>query len=143
MAADDTGDGLEEELARIVLERVEAERREADEHVLRQVTFRLRMQPLIGAIERLQALGLRDLRHQLIRMQYLKPIEGVRIEFGRFTATLVSRPDGDCRIELMHNEGTMMNVETYDPVGEDELPERFREIMHGIAAEGERPRRGN
>jgi hypothetical protein len=74
-------------------------------------------------------------------MQYLKPIEGVRIEFGRFTATLVTRLDGDCRIELMHNEGTMMNVETHDPVGEDELAERFREIMHSIAAEGERPRR--
>jgi hypothetical protein len=26
-------------------------------------------------------------------------------------------------------------------VGEDELAERFREIMHSIAAEGERPRR--
>lgn len=141
MAADDTGDELEEELAKIVLERVESQRREADEHVLRQVVFRLRMQPLIGAVERLQVLGLRDLRHQLIRMQYLKPIEGVRIEFGRFTATLIARADGDCRIELMHNEGSMMNVETYDPVGEDELAERFREIMHGIAGEGERPRR--
>ncbi|HUA52314.1 MAG TPA: hypothetical protein VMB81_09125 [Candidatus Sulfotelmatobacter sp.] len=140
MAAENAADELEEELAKIVLERVESQRREADEHVLRQVVFRLRMQPLIGAVERLQVLGLRDLRHQLIRMQYLKPIEGVRIEFGRFTATLIAQANGNCRIELMHNEGSMMNVDTFDSVGEDELPARFREIMHGIAAEGERPR---
>jgi hypothetical protein len=132
-------DGLEDELAKIVLERVEARRREVGEHALRQVVFRLRMQPLLGAIERLQGLALRDLRHQLIRLQYLKPIEGVRVEFGRFTMTIFARPDGSCRMELMHNEGSMVNVETYDPVAEDELPERFRQIMHAIAAESERP----
>jgi hypothetical protein len=131
-------DGLEDELANIVLDRVEAQRREAGDHVLRQVVFRLRMQPLVGAIERLQALGLRDLRHQLIRLQYLKPMEGVRVEFGRFTMTVFARPDGSCRMELMHNEGSMVNVETYDPVREDALPERFRQIMNAIAAESER-----
>jgi hypothetical protein len=142
MAVDDDidDDGLEAELSKIVLERVESQRREAGEHMLRQVVFRLRMQPLIGAIERLQSLGLRDLRHQLIRLQYLKPIEGVRIEFGRFTVTIVARPDGSCRMELMHNEGSMMNVEAHDPVDEAELPERFRQIMHSIAAESERPK---
>jgi hypothetical protein len=141
MAADkiEEADELEEELAKIVLERVEAQRREAGEHVLRQVVFRLRMQPLVGAIERLQVLGLRDLRHQLIRLQYLKPIEGVRVEFGRFTMTIVARPDGSCRIELMHNEGSMVNVETYDAVTEGELPGHFRQIMKAIAAESERP----
>ena len=134
-------DDLEGELAKIVLERVESQRREAGEHMLRQVVFRLRMQPLIGAIERLQGLGLRDLRHQLIRLQYLKPIEGVHIEFGRLSVTVTARPDGSCRMEVMRNEGSMMNVETYDPVGETELPERFREIMHSIAGESERPQR--
>ncbi len=132
-------DDLETELAKIVLERVEGQRREAGEHMLRQVVFRLRMQPLIGAIERLQALGLRDLRHQLIRLQYLKPIEGVRIEFGRFTVTVTARPDGSCRMEMMRNEGSMMNIETHDPVDEADFPERFREIMHSIAGESERP----
>ena len=132
-------DDLETELAKIVLERVEGQRREAGEHMLRQVVFRLRMQPLIGAVERLQALGLRDLRHQLIRLQYLKPVEGVRIEFGRFTVTVTARPDGSCRMEMMHNEGSMMNIETHDPVDEADFPERFREIMHSIAGESERP----
>lgn len=135
-------DGLEDELAKIVLERVETQRREAGEHMLRQVVFRLRMQPLIGAIERLQKLGLRDLRHQLIRLQYLKPIEGVRVEFGRFMLTVTARPDGSCRMELMNNEGSMVNLEVYDPVEESELPERFREIMRTIAAESERPKKG-
>jgi hypothetical protein len=141
-ADDDIDDDLEAELAKIVLERVESQRREAGEHLLRQVVFRQRMQPLIGAVERLQVLGLRDLRHQLIRLQYLKPIEGVRIEFGRFTVTITARPDESCRMELMHNEGSMMNVESHDPVEEGELPERFRQIMHAIAAESERPKSG-
>src|SRR4051794_32766729 len=85
----DASDELEAELAKIVLERVESQRREAGEHVLRQVAFRFNMQPLIGAVERLQGLGLRDPRQQLIRLQYLKPIEGVRIEFGRFVGTVI------------------------------------------------------
>ncbi len=135
----DDDDGLEAELAKIVLERVEGQRRDAGEHMLRQLEFRVRMQPLIGAVERLQVLGLRDLRHQLLRLQYLKPIEGVRIEFGRFTATVIAGKDGTCRIELMHNEGSMMNVDTHDAVSDADLPARFRDIMHGIAAEGERP----
>jgi hypothetical protein len=135
-------DELEAELAMIVLARVESQRREAGEHMLRQVAFRLQMQPLIGAIERLQALGLRDLRHQLIRLQYLKPIEGVRIEFGRITVTLVAQRDGTCRLELMHNEGSLINVETHEALTETELPERFRQIMHGIASESERPNAG-
>ena len=113
-ADDDIDDDLEAELAKIVLERVESQRREAGEH----------------------------LRHQLIRLQYLKPIEGVRIEFGRFTVTITARPDESCRMELMHNEGSMMNVESHDPVEEGELPERFRQIMHAIAAESERPKSG-
>jgi hypothetical protein len=133
-------DELEAELATIVLERVESQRREAGEHMLRQLAFRLQMQPLIGAIERLQALGLRDLRHQLIRLQYLKPVEGVRIEFGRITATLIAHSDGTCRMELMHNEGSLIDVETHEALAESELPERFRQIMHGIAAESERPK---
>jgi hypothetical protein len=133
-------DELEAELATIVLERVESQRREVGEHMLRQVAFRLQMQPLIGAIERLQALGLRDLRHQLIRLQYLKPVEGVRIEFGRITATLIAHSDGTCRMELMHNEGSLIDVETHEALAESELPERFRQIMHGIAAESERPK---
>ncbi len=135
-------DGLEDELAKIVLERVESQRREAGEHMLRQVVFRLRMQPLIGAIERLQGLGLRDLRHQLIRLQYLKPVEGVRVEFGRFMLTVMARPDGSCRMELMQNEGSMVNLEVHDPVEESELPELFRQIMHAIASESERPKKG-
>jgi hypothetical protein len=144
MASDaiDKDDELEEELAKIVLERLEDKRREAGEHMIRQVVFRLRMQPLIGAIERLQALGLRDLRHHLIRLQYLKPIEGVRIEFGRFVVTVSARPDGNCRMELMHNEGAVVSVDNYDSVSEAELPERFREIMRTIAAESERPKPG-
>src|SRR3954468_23110828 len=102
-------DELEAELAKIVLERVETQRREAGEHVIRQVAFRYSMQPLIGAIERLQGLGLRDQRQQLIRLQYLKPVEGVRIEFGRFVATIVAHRDGStCRVEMMRNEGTMI-----------------------------------
>jgi len=133
-------DELEAELATIVLERVESQRREVGENMLRQVAFRLQMQPLIGAIERLQALGLRDLRHQLIRLQYLKPVEGVRIEFGRITATLIAQRDGTCRMELMHNEGSLIDVETHEALPESELPERFRQIMHGIAAESERPK---
>jgi hypothetical protein len=132
-------DELEAELAKIVLERVESQRREAGEHMLRQVVFRLQMQPLIGAIERLQALGLRDLRHQLIRLQYLKPVEGVRIEFGRVTVTMIAQHDGSCRMELMHNEGSLINVETHEALTEAELPERFRQIMHSIASESERP----
>jgi hypothetical protein len=139
MSADDM-DELEAELAKIVLERVESQRREAGEHMLRQVAFRFQMQPLIGAIERLQALGLRDLRQHLIRLQYLKPVEGVRIEFGRITVTLIAQPDGTCRLEVMHNEGTLINVETYEALAEDELPEHFRQIMRGIAAESERPK---
>lgn len=131
-------DELEAELAMIVLERVEAQRREAGEHVLRQVAFRLNMQPLIGAIERLQALGLRDLRQQLIRLQYLKPVEGVRIEFGRFTATIIAHRDTSCRVELMHNEGTMIHVDSHDPVLEGQLSEHFRQIMHAIAEESDR-----
>jgi len=132
-------DELEAELAKIVLERVESQRREAGEHMLRQVAFRLQMQPLIGAIERLQALGLRDLRHQLIRLQYLKPVEGVRIEFGRVTVTMIAQSDASCRMELMHNEGSLINVETHEALTEAELPERFRQIMHSIASESERP----
>jgi hypothetical protein len=139
MGADDI-DELEAELAKIVLERVESQRREAGEHMLRQVAFRFQMQPLIGAIERLQALGLRDLRQQLIRLQYLKPVEGVRVEFGRITVTLIAHPSGTCRLELMHNEGTLINVETHEAVPEDELPEHFRQIMRSIAAESERPK---
>jgi hypothetical protein len=135
-------DELEAELAKIVLERVEGQRHEAGEHMLRQVVFRLQMQPLLGAIERLQALGLRDLRHQLIRLQYLKPAEGVRIEFGRLAVTLIAQRDGSCRLELMHNEGTLINVETHEGLTEAELPERFRQIMRGIAAESERPHPG-
>src|SRR5258708_31754992 len=135
----DPTDELEEELAAIVLEMVEGQRREAGEHMLRQMAFRLRMQPLIGAIERLQTLGLRDQRHQLVRLQYLKPVEGVRIEFGRFTVVVIAKADSVCRIDLMQNEGSLINVELYDSVTESELPERFREIMHRIAAEGERP----
>lgn len=135
----DDGDELEAELAKIVLERVESQRREAGEHMLRQVAFRYSMQPLIGAVERLQGLGLRDLRQQLIRLQYLKPIEGVRIEFGRFVATIIAHRDGACRVELMHNEGTMINVVSHDPVLEGNLSEHFRQIMHFIAAESERP----
>jgi hypothetical protein len=108
--------------------------------MLRQVAFRFQMQPLIGAIERLQALGLRDLRQQLIRLQYLKPVEGVRVEFGRITVTLIAHPSGTCRLELMHNEGTLINVETHEAVPEDELPEHFRQIMRSIAAESERPK---
>jgi hypothetical protein len=137
-ATTDDGDELENELAKIVLERVETQRREAGEHVLRQVAFRFSMQPLIGAIERLQGLGLRDLRQQLIRLQYLKPVEGVRIEFGRFVATVIAHRDGTCRVEMMRNEGTMIDVESYDPVTEGELSEHFRQIMHAIAAESER-----
>src|SRR5271154_1110269 len=136
-------DELEAELAKIVLERVESQRREAGEHMLRQVVFRLQMQPLIGAIERLQALGLRDLRHQLIRLQYLKPVEGVRIEFGRIPVTMIAQPDGSCRMELMHNEGSLVNVETHEALTEAELPERFRQIMRGIASESERPTPGS
>ena len=135
-------DGLEDELAKIVLERVEDQRREAGEHMLRQVVFRLRMQPLIGAIERLQSLGLRDMRHQLIRLQYLKPIEGVRVEFGRFMLTVTARADGGCRMELMRNEGSMVNVEVFDPIDESDLPERFRQIMRAIAAESARRQPG-
>lgn len=135
----DDGDELEAELAKIVLERVETQRREAGEHMLRQVAFRYSMQPLIGAVERLQGLGLRDQRQQLIRLQYLKPIEGVRIEFGRFVATIIAHRDGACRVELMHNEGTMINVESHDPVLEGNLSELFRQIMHCIAKESERP----
>ncbi len=132
-------DELEAELAKIVIERVESQRREAGEHVIRQVAFRYSMQPLIGAIERLQGLGLRDLRQQLIRLQYLKPLEGVRIEFGRFVATIIAHRDGNCRVEMMRNEGTMIDVETHDPVTEAELSEHFRQIMHAIAEESERP----
>ena len=132
-------DELEAELAKIVLERVESQRREAGEHVIRQVAFRFSMQPLIGAIERLQGLGLRDLRQQLIRLQYLKPVEGVRIEFGRFVATIIAHRDGTCRVEMMRNEGTMIDVESHDPVAEGELSEHFRQIMHAIAEESERP----
>ncbi len=138
-ATSEDNDELEAELAKIVLERVETQRREAGEHVLRQVAFRFSMQPLIGAIERLQGLGLRDLRQQLIRLQYLKPVEGVRIEFGRFVATIIAHRDGTCRVEMMRNEGTMIDVESHDPVTEAELAEHFREIMHAIAAESERP----
>jgi hypothetical protein len=138
-ATTEDNDELEAELAKIVLERVETQRREAGEHVLRQVAFRFSMQPLIGAIERLQGLGLRDLRQQLIRLQYLKPVEGVRIEFGRFVATIIAHRDGSCRVELMRNEGTMIDVESHDPVTEAELSERFRQIMHAIAEESERP----
>lgn len=137
MTTDD--DELEAELAQIVLERVESQRREAGEHMLRQVVFRLQMQPLIGAIERLQTLGLRDLRHQLIRLQYLKPIEGVRIEFGRVAVTVVAQRDGTCRMEVMHNEGSLVDVQTHESLTEADLPERFREIMRTIAAESERP----
>ena len=137
-----TDDELEAELAKIVLERVESQHREAGEHMLRQVVFRLQMQPLIGAIERLQTLGLRDLRHQLIRLQYLKPVEGVRIEFGRVTVTLIAQRDGSCRMELMHNEGSLVDVETHETLTETELPERFRQIMRCIASESERPNPG-
>jgi len=140
---DEADDELEAELAKIVLERVESQRREAGEHMLRQVAFRLQMQPLIGAIERLQALGLRDLRHQLIRLQYLKPVEGVRIEFGRITATIIAQRNGTCRMELMHNEGSLVNVETEEALTEAELPENFRKVMHAIAAESERPSPGD
>jgi hypothetical protein len=133
-------DELEAELAKIVLERVETQRREAGEHVIRQVAFRYSMQPLIGAIERLQGLGLRDLRQQLIRLQYLKPVEGVRIEFGRFVATIVAHRDGStCRVEMMRNEGTMIDVESFDGVTEAELSEHFRQIMRAIAEESDRP----
>ncbi|MBV8169202.1 MAG: hypothetical protein JO021_20585 [Alphaproteobacteria bacterium] len=135
----DDNDELEAELAKIVLERVESQRREAGEHVIRQVAFRFSMQPLIGAIERLQGLGLRDLRQQLIRLQYLKPVEGVRIEFGRFVATIIAHRDGSCRVEMMRNEGSMIDVESHDPVSEGELSEHFRQIMHAIASESERP----
>jgi hypothetical protein len=138
-ATTEDNDELEAELAKIVLERVETQRREAGEHVLRQVAFRFSMQPLIGAIERLQGLGLRDLRQQLIRLQYLKPVEGVRVEFGRFVATIIAHRDGTCRVELMRNEGTMIDVESHDPVSEGELSEHFRQIMHAIAEESERP----
>ena len=110
MKTDD--DELEAELAQIVLERVESQRREAGEHMLRQVSFRL---------------------------QYLKPIEGVRVEFGRITVTLIAQRDGTCRMELMHNEGSLVNVETHEALTEAELPERFRQIMHAVAAESERP----
>jgi hypothetical protein len=138
-ARTEDNDELEAELAKIVTERVETQRREAGEHMIRQVAFRFSMQPLIGAIEQLQRLGLRDLRQQLIRLQYLKPIEGVRIEFGRFVATIIAHRDGNCRVELMHNEGAMINVESYDPVLEGQLSQHFREIMHAVAAESERP----
>jgi hypothetical protein len=132
-------DELEAELAKIVLERVESQRREAGEHMIRQLAFRHSMQPLLGAIERLQALGLRDQRQQMIRLQYLRPIEGVRVEFGRFVTTIIAHRDGSCRVELMHNEGATIDVETHDPVSESELSEQFREIMRRIAAESERP----
>ena len=50
--------------------------------------------------------------------------------------------DGSCRVELMHNEGTMIEVKSHDPVFEGQLSEHFRHIMHAIAEESDRSQGG-
>jgi hypothetical protein len=139
MTSQEQNELLETQLAQIVLARVAAARQRPDntEHMLGLAGFRWRLQPLIGAIERLQTLGLTDKRNQLIRLQYLKQLDGIRIEFGRFAATLTALADDACRIVLTHNEGSLINVETRESVAYDALSEQFREIMQLIAAEGE------